>query len=150
MSCSVTARRRVIRTAAGMSIVLLVSACSKDAPPPAAAVDVATVTVTPHPVSFPEDYVGETEAINTVEIRPRVGGMLEKRVPIEGERVKAGDLLFIIDRQPYIAALAQAKAALAQNEAALAQSQRDLQRAKSLSEIDAVSEQELDAAVRDP
>jgi membrane fusion protein, multidrug efflux system len=126
---------------------LLLFGCSKNAPPPAAAVAVTTITIEPHPMSFPEDYVAQTEAINAVEIRPRVGGMLEKRVPVEGERVKAGELLFIIDRQPYIAALAQAKAALAQNEAALAQSQRDLERAKSLSELDAVSQQELDAAV---
>ena len=125
----------------------LISGCSGNAPPPAAAVAVGTITVTPHPVTFPEDYVGQTEAINAVEIRPRVGGMLEKRVPIEGEPVKAGQLLFVIDRQPYIAALAQAKAALAQSEAGLLQSQRDLGRAKSLSEIDAVSQQELDAAV---
>jgi len=61
--------------------------------------------------------------------------------------VRVGALLFVIDQQPYIAALAQAKAALAQSEAALVQSQRDLGRAKSLSEIDAVSQQELDAAV---
>ena len=147
MSWHLHARRHIAWAAAGASIALSICACSKSAPPPAAAVDVSTVTITPHPVSFPEDYVAETEAINAVEIRPRVGGMLEKRVPIEGERVKAGELLFIIDRQPYIAALAQAKATLAQNEAALAQSQRDLERAKSLSEIDAVSQQELDAAV---
>jgi membrane fusion protein, multidrug efflux system len=147
MSWHLNAQRHVAWGAAGACIALLICACSKSAPPRAAAVDVSTVTITPHPVSFPEDYVAETEAINAVEIRPRVGGMLEKRVPIEGERVKAGELLFIIDRQPYIAALAQAKAALAQNEAALAQSQRDLERAKSLSEIDAVSLQELDAAV---
>ncbi len=147
MSCHLTAQRLVTRAAVGACIALLICACAKRAPAPASAVEVATVTITPHPVSFPEDYVGQTEAINAVEIRPRVGGMLEKRVPIEGERVKAGDLLFVIDRQPYIAALAQAKAALAQNEAALAQSQRDLERAKSLSEIDAVSQQELDASV---
>jgi membrane fusion protein (multidrug efflux system) len=147
MSRHISAQRHVVLAAAGALMALVAAACSKNPPPHAAAVDVATVTITPHAVSFPEDYVGETEAINAVEIRPRVGGMLEKRVPIEGERVKAGDLLFIIDRQPYIAALAQAKAALAQSEAALAQSQRDLERAKSLSEIDALSQQELDAAV---
>jgi membrane fusion protein (multidrug efflux system) len=135
-----------MRAAGGASIALLIVACSKNPPAQPAAVAVSTITIAPHPVAFPEDYVGQTEAINAVEIRPRVGGMLETRVPIEGERVKSGQLLFIIDRQPYIAALAQAKAALAQNEAALAQSRRDLERAKSLSEIDAVSQQELDAA----
>jgi membrane fusion protein (multidrug efflux system) len=103
--------------------------------------------VAPQAATVAEDYVAETEAVNTVEIRPRVGGVLEKQLPIEGERLKVGALLFVIDQQPYVAALAQTKAALAQSEAALVESQRDLGRAKSLSEIDAVSQQELDAAV---
>jgi membrane fusion protein (multidrug efflux system) len=139
--------RHVMRNAVVATSALLNFACSKNPPPPPAAVEVTTIEVTPHPMTFPEDYVAQTEAINAVEIRPRVGGMLEKRVPIEGEPVKAGELLFVIDREPYIAALAQAKASLAQSEAASLQSQRDLVRAKSLSEIDAVSQQELDAAV---
>src|SRR3984957_7758460 len=139
--------RHVMRNAAVATIALLNFSCSKISPPPGTAVEVTTIAVTPHPVTFPEDYVAQTEAINTVEIRPRVGGMLEKRVPIEGEPVKTGELLFVIDREPYIPALAQAKASLAQSEAASLQSQRDLVRAKSLSEIDAVSQQELDAAV---
>ncbi|HEV7613354.1 MAG TPA: efflux RND transporter periplasmic adaptor subunit [Steroidobacteraceae bacterium] len=138
---------KVVRIAVVAAAALGIFACSKSAPPAPAAVAVSTITITPHPVTFPEDYVGQTEAVNAVEIRPRVGGMLEKRVPIEGEPVKAGELLFVIDREPYIAALAQAKASLAQSEAASLQSQRDLKRAKSLSEIDAVSQQELDAAV---
>jgi hypothetical protein len=58
-----------------------------------------------------------------------------------------GELLFVIDRQPYFAALAQAKAALAQSQATLEQAQHDLARAQSLTQIDAISQQELDAAV---
>ncbi len=73
--------------------------------------------------------------------------MLEKQVPIEGKHVKSGELLFVIDPQPYIEALAQARATLAQNEASLEQSQRDLARANALLAIDAVSQQELDATV---
>jgi membrane fusion protein (multidrug efflux system) len=126
---------------------LVVVACGKKDPPTPPAVAVSTVAVAPQAATVFADYVAQTEAVNTVEVRPRVGGVLEKQVPIEGERVKVGALLFVIDQQPYIAALAQAKAALAQSEAALVQSQRDLGRAKSLSEIDAVSQQELDAAV---
>jgi membrane fusion protein (multidrug efflux system) len=126
---------------------LVMVACGKKGPPPPPPADVSTVAVAPQAATVAEDYVAETEAVNTVEIRPRVGGVLEKQLPIEGERLKVGALLFVIDQQPYIAALAQAKAALAQSEAALVQSQRDLGRAKSLSEIDAVSQQELDAAV---
>ena len=129
------------------SATLMLTACGKRDPPAPPAAAVSTLTVTPQAAAVFEDYVAQTEAVNTVEIRPRVGGVLEKQVPIEGQRVKVGALLFVIDQQPYIAALAQAKAALAQSEAALVQSQRDLGRAKSLSEIDAVSQQELDAVV---
>ena len=125
---------------------LMLTGCSKKAPAPPP-VEVATLTVAPQPATVAEDYVAQTEAVNTVEIRPRVGGVLEKQLPNEGERLKVGELLFVIDQQPYIAALTQAQAALAQSQAALIQSQRDLARAKSLSEIDAVSQQELDATV---
>src|SRR6202140_1142350 len=124
---------------------LVLVACGKKGPPPPPPADVSTVAVAPQAATVAEDYVAETEAVNTVEIRPRVGGVLEKQLPIEGERLKVGALLFVIDQQPYIAALAQAKAALAQSEAALVQSQRDRGRAKSVSEIDAVTQQELDA-----
>jgi membrane fusion protein, multidrug efflux system len=147
-SKSVAVGSRVMRWAACMSAAtLVVVACGKKDPPTSPAVAVSTVAVAPQSATVFADYVAQTEAVNTVEIRPRVGGVLEKQAPIEGERVKVGALLFVIDQQPYIAALAQAKAALAQSEAALVQSRRDLGRAKSLSEIDAVSQQELDAAV---
>jgi membrane fusion protein, multidrug efflux system len=146
-SFHVAAGVRTNRIAVLAGLVVLCAACSKAAPPAPHPVDVATVIVRPQPATFPEDFVAETEAINAVEIRPRVGGMLVQRVPIEGELVKAGQLLFVIDREPYIAALAQTKAGLAQSEAAVAQSQRDLERAESLSKLDAVSLQELDAAV---
>jgi membrane fusion protein (multidrug efflux system) len=146
-SFDVAAGAGTVRIVALAGLVLLCAACAKPAPPAPHPVDVATVVVHPQPTSFPEDFVAETEAINAVEIRPRVGGELVQRVPNEGERVKTGQLLFVIDREPYIAALAQAKAGLAQSEAALVQSQRDLERAESLSKLDAVSQQELDAAV---
>jgi membrane fusion protein (multidrug efflux system) len=126
---------------------LTLTACGKKGPAAPSAVQVSTVTVKPQAATVAENYVAQTEAVNTVEIRPRVGGVLEKQLPIEGEHLKVGEVLFVIDQQPYIAALAQAQAALAQSQAALIQSQRDLARAKSLSEIDAVSQQELDAAV---
>ncbi|MGC1521610.1 MAG: efflux RND transporter periplasmic adaptor subunit [Steroidobacteraceae bacterium] len=147
MSRRLAIQRNVSRSAVVVAAALSCLACSKNTPRAPAAVDVTVIKVTPHPVTFSEDYVAQAEAVNAVEIRPRVGGTLEKRVPVEGEAVKTGQLLFVIDREPYIAALAQAKAALAQSAAASLQSQRDLARAKSLSEIDAVSQQELDAAV---
>ncbi len=129
----------------GLLAAQLQACAKKPAPPPPP--EVSVIAVTPSPATYTEDYVAQTEAINTVEIRPRVGGVLEKQVPTEGEPVKAGELLFVIDPQPYIEALAEARATLAQNEASLEQSQRDLARANALSAIDAVSQQELDATV---
>ncbi len=78
MSRRPAAKRILTRVAIGATVALAVAACSKNAPPAVAAVDVTAMTVIPHPVTFPEDYVAQTEAINAVEIRPRVGGMLER------------------------------------------------------------------------
>lgn len=122
------------------------AACSKPAPP-ATAVDVAVIKIVPRNAIVTEDHVAQTEARNTIEIRPRVGGLLEKQNVLDGEHVRRGQLLFVIDSQPYIAALAQAQAALAQTQAARDQSARDLARVKPLLEIDAVSQQDYDAAI---
>jgi membrane fusion protein (multidrug efflux system) len=130
-----------------MSCAVLLPACSRSGPAAAPAQEVSTLRLAPQPAAVTEDYVAEIEAHNTVEVRPRVGGVLEQQAAREGDRVKPGQLLFVIDRQPYIAALAQAKANLAQAQAAVEQSKRDLARVQPLSAIDAVSQQELDAAV---
>jgi len=138
--------RATVATVGAIALTQLL-ACGKRAPPTPPPPQVSTLTVTAHPAVFTTDYVATTEAVNTVEIRPRVTGVLEKQLPIEGEHVKPGQLLFIIDPQPYIAALAQSKATLAQSQATFNQAQRDLVRARSLAQIDAVSQQELDSTI---
>ena len=129
-----------------VACVLALAGCGRSAPPPARPVPVSVLKVEPHPVELDEEYPAQLEASNTVEIRPRVGGVLERAAAVEGQRVRAGQVLFEIDPQPYRAALAQAQAAVAQAQAARAQAQRDLARAKPLSQIDALSQRELDAA----
>lgn len=122
--------------------------CGTKAPPPGPPPpEVSTLTLQPRATSIANEYVAELEASNTVEIRPRVGGLLERQVAVEGSAVKKGQVLFEIDPQPYVEALAQAKAALAQAESALLQATRDLARVQPLSAINAVSQQELDAVV---
>jgi hypothetical protein len=83
---------------------LTLTACGKRGPPAPPAVQVSTVTVKPQAATVAADYVAQTEAVNTVEVRPRVGGVLEKQLPIEGEHLRVGEVLFVIDQQPYIAA----------------------------------------------
>ncbi len=135
--------------AATASAVLLSSGCNKEStqggtPPPP---EVGVIKVVATPVTLSDEYAGQTEAVDTVEIRARVGGILERQVYIDGANVKKNDVLFVIDQQPYIAALAQAKAALAQAEANHVNSKQVLDRTRPLLEEQAVSQQDLDAAV---
>jgi len=127
--------------------LLLLSACAKPPAPAPAPLSVNVMDAAPRAVTVSEDYVAQTEALNTVEIRPRVGGLLESQAAQEGAHIKKGQLLFTIDAQPYEAAAAQAKATLAQTKAAMDQADRDLARVRPLSAVDAVSQQELDAAI---
>ena len=125
----------------------ILAGCGPKPPPPPARVPVSVLKLQAHGVAIAEEYPAQIEASNTVEIRPRVGGVLERQVAVEGQHVKAGQILFVIDQQPYQAALAQAQAQLAQAEAARAQADRDLERARPLSQIEAISQRELDAAI---
>ncbi|HEY2616625.1 MAG TPA: efflux RND transporter periplasmic adaptor subunit [Acetobacteraceae bacterium] len=88
--------------------------------------------------------VGTVEAYQSVLIRARVDGTLE-RVPVtEGQDVKQGDLLAVIDQRPYQAALDQANAKKAQDAALLANARLDLARFQSLSTQDFASRQQVD------
>ena len=97
------------------------------------------------PVSF--EYVGQALGSKEVEVRARVGGILEKRLFKEGAPVKAGQTLFIIDPKPYEAQAASAEADLAKAQAQLAQAQREAARLKPLVEKKAVGQKEYDDAV---
>ena len=105
------------------------------------------IKLAPTPVTVFEEYVGQTEAIDTVEIRARVGGILERQAYIDGANVKKNDLLFVIDRQPFATSLEQAKANLAQAQASLENSKQNLARALPLLTDEAISKQDYDAAV---
>jgi membrane fusion protein (multidrug efflux system) len=92
------------------------------------------------------EYVARTEARQTVEIRARVGGYLDKIFFEEGSKVKAGQPLFLIDQRPYKAALHDAQGQLAQAEAAQEKAEKDVDRLKPLVAADAAPEQDLDKA----
>ncbi|KST60265.1 hemolysin secretion protein D [Methylobacterium sp. GXS13] len=91
-----------------------------------------------------DQYTGRFDAIEYVEVRARVTGYLEKINFTDGQTVKKGDLLFVIDRRPYKAALEQAQAALASAKARQSFSQTDLERAQTLSRSGNISEQVTD------
>lgn len=79
-----------------------------------------------------DEFVGRFEAIDTVEIRPRVSGYVQRVGFRDGELVKAGQLLFLIDPRPYEAALAAARADQVRVEAQAVNARVDLERAKAL------------------
>jgi membrane fusion protein, multidrug efflux system len=91
-----------------------------------------------------DQYTGRFDPIEYVEVRARVTGYLEKINFTDGQTVKKGDVLFVIDRRPYKAALEQAQAALASAKARQSFSQTDLERAQTLSRSGNISEQVTD------
>ena len=88
-----------------------------------------------------DEYVGRFVAIDSVEVRARVSGYLEKMHFTDGQLVKEGDLLFTIDRRPFQNALDQARANLAQARANLAYAEADLIRGQQLVRDKTITEQ---------
>src|SRR5580700_10080438 len=91
-----------------------------------------------------DEYVGRFVAVESVEVRARVPGYLEAIHFQDGQLVKAGDLLFTIDRRPFQIALAQAQAGLAQAKATLAFAESDLARAQGLAIGSVITQQTFD------
>jgi multidrug efflux system membrane fusion protein len=88
--------------------------------------------------------IGTVQAWNSVQVRARVDGTLDTVYFKEGQTVRRGDALALIDPRPYAAALAMAQAKKAADEAQLANAQRDLARYSSLSRNDFASRQQVD------
>jgi len=110
--------------------------------PAAPAVDVATVigkTITEW-----DEFSGRLEAVDRVEIRPRVSGTIEAVHFREGALVKKGDPLFTIDPRPYAAEVARAEAALAAAQVRATHAQTEQARAQRLLQDNAVSRREFD------
>jgi len=101
----------------------------------------------PSTVTVYNEYVAQTQAPDTIEIRSQVTGLLERQAFADGARVKKGDLLYVIDQRPFQAQLAQAKASLAQAEANLVNAKQNLARNSRLIAQKAVSQQDYDTAV---
>lgn len=91
-----------------------------------------------------DEYVGRFVAVDSVEIRARVSGYLDKIYFKDGQMVKEGDLLFTIDKRPFQTALDQAKAQLERARAELAFAQGDLDRAAQLVKDKTITQQTFD------
>lgn len=128
-------------------VLLVVGAwgCKGNAQPHALPpVEVSVVEVQPAPVTIFDQYVAQTQAPDTIEIRSQVTGLLERQAFADGERIRKGELLYEIDRRPFEAQVAQAKANLAQAQARLINAQQNLVRDTRLLAEKFVSQQAYD------
>jgi len=132
-----------------LAMAVLLSACEGTEPPPVAvqppAVTVARVAkqdVTPR-----STFTGRIDATNKVDLRARVQGFLEQRLFEEGADVKEGQLLFVIEKPPYEAAVDDAKGAIERAEGALKLANVEVERYQELVAKKAVSQNDLDQRV---
>jgi RND family efflux transporter MFP subunit len=91
-----------------------------------------------------DDYVGRFEAVQDVEVRPRVSGQIVRIAFRDGLKVSKGEILFEIDPRPFAATLAQARASEARAAATLANARIEFGRAKALLDANAISRAEYD------
>lgn len=133
----------------GVAVALLLTACSKSAPPASAPPppEVRIVTVAVLPIANVIELPGRLQAVRTSEVRARVDGIVQRRLYTEGTDVHAGQPLFAIDARPMRAQLNVAEASLARAEATAANAAQDVARYKGLVAQQALSQQEYDAAV---
>ena len=127
--------------------LFLISGCGGPAdaqggPPQAPPVSVAPAVQ--RPVADSEEFSGRLEAAEYVELRPRVGGTIEKVHFVDGALVRKGDLLFSIDPRPFEAEAARAQSQLTSMKARFELAQSELARAQKLLDSQAVSKQEVD------
>ena len=134
-----------------MIAIAFLGACGKkeQAPSPNMAgmeLPVGVIAVQSTSVPIVAEAVAQTEGAKEVEIRPRVGGILLKRLYEEGASIKAGQSMFLIDPVPYQIALQQAKAALAAQQARVEQATREEARLRGLLTSQSISQREYDNA----
>ncbi len=129
------------------SLVLLAAlaaaGCAKRKPPPPPPPTVMAARPLKREIADWDDYEGRFEAVNEVDVRPRVSGYIQAIAFKDGEDVRAGRLLFQIDPRPYQALLDQARAQVVRAQATLADAQLEAARAEQLFQAKAVSQQEL-------
>ena len=140
-------------TRAALPAVLLVStlalaACGGDAAPPAqaGATPVVVVTLKPEAVTLTRELAGRAEASQQAEVRPQVGGIVERLLFTEGGSVRAGQPLYQLDQTAYRADAGSAQAAVARAQTALTNARQKAERTAELARTQMVSRQDNDNA----
>jgi membrane fusion protein, multidrug efflux system len=127
-----------------LSILLTTASCKKKSPPPQAPLPVNVVTAVEKEVNEWDEFTGRLEAVESVEIRPRVSGYITEIHFEAGAIIKKGDLLYVIDPRPYQADFDRAAAEVERNQAQEKLAQIELDRAKELRAKNTISASEFD------
>src|SRR5215475_16106522 len=141
-------RHSYLLLAAALLAALLVSGCARNvaaqqqaAPPPPQVTVAAAVS---RKVTEFDEFTGRFEAVERVEVRPRVSGYISSVNFTDGDEVRKGDVLFVIDQRPYVAERDKARAQLAQARSQLALAKSERERATKLLGQHAISQEEFD------
>ncbi|RSZ56379.1 efflux RND transporter periplasmic adaptor subunit [Massilia atriviolacea] len=145
---------RIDKPAAGVALALgaavLLAACGQKAPPappPPGPPQVVVHTVAAQPMTVTTELAGRTSAYQVAEVRPQVGGLVLKRLFVEGSTVKAGTPLYQIDPASFVAAVNSARATLASARARVMAAEPKAKRYQELLAIEGVSKQDLEDAL---
>jgi len=135
---------RSLQAAAAFTLLLSLAGCLEQ---PAVAPPLPSVQASQpieRTVTGWDTFTGRFEAVDTVEVRPRVGGSVDRVAFRDGSIVRKGDLLFAIDARPYQAAVTQAEGQLAQARSAVVLGNLELDRARKLIVTHAIAQSVLD------
>jgi RND family efflux transporter MFP subunit len=141
-------RRLAVPAALTLAVISLGALSLRGEKTPPAAPPLQQVTVAEVPqreVAEWDEFTGRLEAVDQVEIRPRVSGYITRVTFDEGKEVNKGEVLFEIDPRPYQAELARAEAELERARSAASLAASDVQRADKLVKAQAISREEYDS-----
>ena len=139
--------RWLMAVASILAVGLILGGCGKKTTGPQNITpEVAVVTIQPKRVVITTELAGRTSANLVAEVRPQVGGIIQKRLFAEGSDVKAGQVLYQIDPATYQAAMDNARAGLSRSEANLSSIRLKADRLRELLAEKAVSQQDYDDA----
>ena len=127
-----------------LSVLLTAAGCKKKATPQQPPLPVNVVTAIEKEVNEWDEFTGRLEAVESVEIRPRVSGYITEIRFEAGAIIKKGDLLYVIDPRPYQADFDRAAAEVDRMDAQLKLAQIELNRAKELRDKNTISASEFD------
>jgi RND family efflux transporter MFP subunit len=139
--------RSAVCSVIGCFAMLVAAGCETPEVPPPPPPQVVVDTPTQRDVTQFQNFTGNTRAIESVEVRARAQGFLESFHFQPSSSVEKGDLLFVIEQAPYLAAQDQAEADVAASEANLRRAESDLERLQQAVQTNAVSQQEVTRAI---